>query len=151
MSMMNKFGGFLNNAKQTSMDTMKRFTNKKFLDAVVAGCALVAAADGNIDSSEKQKMVGFIQRSEALKVFKTSDVIDRFNHFAGGFEFDPMIGKQEAINAMIKIKGNQEEARMCVTVCCAIGAADGNFDKNEQQVVRDICNSLALSPTEFGL
>jgi len=151
MSMMNKFGDFLNNAKQTSMSTMKRFTNKKFLDAVVSGCALVAAADGNIDSSEKQKMVGFIQRNEALKVFKTNEVIDRFNHFAGGFEFDHMIGKQEAMNAITKIKSNQEESRMCVTVCCAIGAADGNFDKNEQQVVRDICSALGLSPSEFGL
>ncbi len=151
MGMMNKFGDFLNNAKQTSMSSMKRFTNKKFLDAVVAGCALVAAADGNIDSSEKQKMVGFIQRSEALKVFKTNEVVDRFNNFAGGFEFDHMIGKQEAMNAIAKIKGNQEEARMCVTVCCAIGAADGDFDKNEQQIVKEICNTLNISPTEFGL
>lgn len=151
MSIVDKFGGFLNNAKQTSMSTMRRFTNKNFLDAVVAGCALVAAADGNISASEKQTMVGLIQNSEALKVFKTAEVIERFNHFASGFEFDPMIGKQEALKAMLKIKGNQEEAKMCVTICCTIGSADGNFDRNEQQVVRDIYNALGLSPTEFGI
>lgn len=30
---------------------------------VVAGCVLVAAANGHIDSSEKNKITGFIQKS----------------------------------------------------------------------------------------
>lgn len=34
---------------------VKRFTNKSYLDAVVASCALVAAADGSIDSEENKK------------------------------------------------------------------------------------------------
>ena len=42
-----------------------KFKNKAFMEAVVNGCALVAAADGSIDSSEKQKMAGFIERADA--------------------------------------------------------------------------------------
>ena len=34
-----------------------KFKNREFMEACVAGCGLVAAADGNIDSSEKQKMM----------------------------------------------------------------------------------------------
>ena len=37
-----------------------KFKNRAFMEAVVNGCALVAAADGDIDASEKQKMAGFL-------------------------------------------------------------------------------------------
>ena len=45
---------------------VSKFKNREFMEAVVSGCALVAAADGNISSDEKQKMVGFIQNSNEL-------------------------------------------------------------------------------------
>jgi tellurite resistance protein TerB len=132
-------------------EMVKRFKNKEFMDAVVAGCALVAAADGSIDSSEKQKMAGFIRRSEELKVFDMNVVIKRFNEFAEGFEFDNIIGKGEALKAIGKIKKNQEAARLLIRVCCAIGAADGNFDDDEKAVVREICAELNLNPADFQL
>lgn len=38
-----------------------------------------------------------------------------------------------------------------VRVCCAIGAADGNFDEGEKTVVRKICAELSLNPKDFDL
>ena len=38
-----------------------------------------------------------------------------------------------------------------VRVCCAIGAADGNFDDDEKAVVRKICAELNLNPKDFDL
>ena len=58
---------------------VSKFKNREFMEAVVSGCALVAAADGNISSDEKQKMVGFIQNSNELKAFDVKDVIMSFN------------------------------------------------------------------------
>lgn len=132
-------------------EMVKRFKNKEFMDAIVAGCALVAAADGHIDASEKQKMAGFIRRSEELKVFDMNTVIKRFNEFAEGFEFDHIIGKGEALRAVGKIKKNEQAARLLIRVCCAIGAADGNFDDDEKAVVREICGELSLNPADFQL
>lgn len=141
----------LNETKNMLTDSVKKFMNKDFLDAVVAGCALVAAADGKIDSSEKNKMIGYIQRSEELKVFETMQVISRFNHFIDGFEFDLTIGQAEALKAIAKMKSNSEAARTLVSVCCAIGMADGDFDHNERKVVQVICRELNLNPDEFDL
>lgn len=137
--------------KTNLQESVSRFKNKDFMDAVVAGCALVAAADGTIDSSEKQKMAGFIGRSEELRVFDMNQVISRFNHFASGFEFDSVIGKGEALKAIGKLKKNAEASRLLIRVCCAIGAADGNFDEDEKQMVREMCHHLDLSSSEFQL
>ncbi|MGF1935060.1 MAG: tellurite resistance TerB family protein [Nostoc sp. ChiQUE02] len=132
-------------------DSISKFRNKEFMDAVVAGCALVATADGNIDSAEKQKMAGFISRSKELRVFDMNHVINRFNHFVSDFEFNSIIGKGEALKAIGKLKNNPEASRLVVRVCCAIGSADHNFYEYEKQVIREICHHLNLTLSEFHL
>ena len=130
---------------------VSKFKNRSFMEAVVSGCALVAAADGNISSDEKQKMAGFIQRAEELKHFKMSDVIEVFNKAAADFEFDHEIGKASALQVIAKIKGKEGQDRLLIRVVCAIGAADGDFDKDERAMVAVICNELGLNPDDFDL
>ncbi|MGC5326398.1 tellurite resistance TerB family protein [Brevibacillus sp. SYSU BS000544] len=142
---------FFNKTGSTLLDAVKKFKNKNFMEAIVAGCALVAAADGQISSEEKQKMSGYIGRSEELKVFDMNEVITSFNKFVGNFEFDHGVGKAEALKVIGKFKDNSEVARVIVSVCCAIGAADGDFDSKEKEVVRDICRTLNLNPADFQL
>ncbi|CAJ1317695.1 tellurite resistance TerB family protein [Paenibacillus sp. PK4536] len=148
---MSAFKSWLNSTKSNLNDQMKKFKNKDFLEAIVAGCALVAAADGNISADEKQKMAGYIGRNEQLKVFDMSLVIARFNHYVENFEFDAIIGKQEALKAISKFKSKPEEGRLLIGVCSAIGSADGDFDPQEQAVVREIATVLGLNASEFGL
>ncbi|SDL16088.1 tellurite resistance protein TerB [Paenibacillus sp. OK060] len=148
---MSSFRNWLNSTKQGLEDQVKRFKNKDFMDAVVAGCALVAFADGTIDASEKNKMAGYINLSQELKVFDMAVVIERFNHYVNNFEFSPEIGKQEALKAIAKFKSKPEVGRVIVGVCSAIGSADGNFDDQERRVVAEICTVLGLNPGEFSL
>jgi tellurite resistance protein TerB len=145
------FMDFVNDAKQKTVSSIGKFKNKDFLEAVVAGCAMVAAADGNIDSSEKSKMVGFINRNEALKIFDMGQVISRFTYYAEGYAFDFNVGKAECLKAISKVKKNPEEARILVSVCCAIGSADGDFDEDEKRVIREMCRELGLDPKDFQL
>lgn len=129
---------------------MGRYKNRELMEGILAGCALVAAADGGISSEEKQKMLGFVQNSDALRVYETSQVVDTFQRFVGKFEFDFSLGKAEAMKTLAKVK-KTDEARLLVRVCCAIGASDGHFDEKEKQVVREICRELHLAPADFDL
>lgn len=128
-----------------------KFKNRAFMEAVVNGCALVAAADGEIDASEKQKMAGFIERAEELKHFEMRQVIEVFQKAAGDFEFDHGIGKASALKVIGKIKGIDDQSRLLVRVVCAIGAADGDFDAEEKAMVAEIARELGLDPAEFDL
>ena len=125
--------------------------NKSFLEGVVAGCVVVAYADGSASAEEKQKMMGFMRTSEALSVFEPSQVIGLFEKFAQNYEFDAAIGEATALQSIAKLKGKEAEARLMVRVCCAVGASDGDFDDNEKAAVRRICNELGLNPKEFDL
>ena len=138
-------------ARDKLASEVTKFKNKDFMDAVVAGCALVAAADGDISAEEKKKMAGFIQNSRELKVFDFKDVIQSFQDTCAQFEFDPEIGRAEALKTVGKIKKKEDAARLLVRVCCAIGGADGDFDEKERQVCRTLCHELGLNPADFDL
>lgn len=144
------FSDWLKSQVGTLKTEMKKFKNKEFMEAITASCALVAAADGTIDSSEKQKMAGFVQRSEELKVFNMSDVIKSFNKFADELEFDVGIGKDACMKAISKVT-DSDASKLLVRVACAIGAADGDFDADEKNVVRGICKEVGQLPSTFSL
>ena len=130
---------------------VSKFKNKSFLEAVVSGCALVAHADGVVKPEEKQKMMGFLRNSEVLSVFDVQEIIAIFDKYSKQFEFDHQIGQARALQVVGKLKGKDAEARLMVRVCCAIGAADGNFDAQEKAVVSKICAELGLNPKDFDL
>lgn len=138
-------------AREKLTTEVGKFKNKEFMEAIVSGCALVAAADGEISSSEKLKMSGFIKNSKELKVFDMDKVIEAFSSACSKFEFDEQIGRAEALAVVGKIRGKPEQARLLVRVCIAIGASDGNFDDNEKAVCKLLCAELGLPPTDFDL
>lgn len=140
-----------NEARTRLTAEVSKFKNRTFMEATVAACAMVAAADGTISAQEKQKMAGFIRNSDELKVFEMPEVIAFFEKVTGNFDFDADIGKAEALKVIGRLRGNEEQARVMVRVACAIGASDGDFDDGEKAVVRDICKELGLNPADFDL
>jgi tellurite resistance protein TerB len=148
------FSDFLSELKSKASELKTqalKFKNKDFLEAAMAGSALIAMADGQISSEEKQKMIKFIENHDALSIFTTSDVIKAFQDFVGQIEFDKDIGEAKAYLAIGKMKNNEEAGRLLVRMIIAIASSDGNFDSHEQIVAGKITKELALNPTEFGL
>lgn len=128
-----------------------RYKNREFMEAVTAGCALVALADGTISASEKQKMIQFMESSDELRIFPLEDVIAFFHRTVAKFDFDFEIGRLDALKTISKIKHDVTQSRVMVRVCCVIGGSDGNFDDDEKRMVSGICKTLGLNPTEFSL
>jgi tellurite resistance protein TerB len=148
------FDNFLSQLK-TKANELKtealKFKNKDFLNAAMAGSALVAMADGSISSEEKQKMIKFIESNDALSIFSTSDVIKAFQDFVGQLEFDKDIGEAKAYQAIGKMKSNTEASRLLIRMIIAIASSDGLFDNDEKKVVIKIAKELGIDPAEFEL
>jgi tellurite resistance protein TerB len=144
-------GDWLKEQKTKAEAGIKQFANKDFMEAIAAGCALIASADGDISSEEKQKMVGYINLNDSLKVFNLNDVLTRFNHYADMFAFDYNVGKAEAMKSITKMKNKTGAGKTLIALCCSIGAADGNFDKEEVALVKEMCTNLGVNPADFKL
>ncbi|MEY3807780.1 MAG: hypothetical protein RI893_756 [Pseudomonadota bacterium] len=139
-----------NKASELKTEALK-FKNKDFLNAAMAGSALIAMADGSVSSEEKQKMIKFIESHDALSIFTTSDVIKAFQDFVGQLEFDKDIGEAKAYEALGKMKSNAQASRLLVRMIIGIASADGNFDDAEKKVAIRIATELGLAPAEFEL
>ncbi|MEU7243843.1 tellurite resistance TerB family protein [Streptomyces sparsogenes] len=122
-----------------------------FRDASMAMCALVAAADGSVDPSERQRVAQLIATNEVLQNFPADDLQRRFNDNLDKITADFDFGKVSLLQEVAKAKKKPAEARAVIQIGIVIGGADGHFDKTEQAVVREACFALELPPAEFDL
>ncbi|GAP45432.1 tellurium resistance protein [Streptomyces azureus] len=122
-----------------------------FRDASMAMCALVAAADGTVDPSERQRVAQLIATNEVLQNFDADDLRRRFEENLNKLTTDFDFGKVSVMQEIAKAKKKPAEARAVIQIGIVIGGADGDFDKDEQAVVREACYTLGLPPHEFDL
>lgn len=141
----------VNSMNQNLSTKISQFKNNDFANATMAMCALVAAADGDIDSSERQKTASFIMSNETLKIFDPSELREKFKFFCDKLTEDFDFGKIECIQTITKIKKKEGEARAVIQIGIIIGGADGDFDPDEKKVVKEACNSLGIDPGNFDL
>ncbi|MFB7269173.1 tellurite resistance TerB family protein [Streptomyces sp. NPDC056244] len=122
-----------------------------FRDASMAMCALVAAADGSVDPAERQRVATLISTNEVLRNFPAEDLQRRFDAALDKLTADFAFGKVGVLQEVAKAKKKPAEARAVIQIGIVIGGADGDFDKQEQAVVREACYALDLPPHEFDL
>ncbi|MGD6747844.1 tellurite resistance TerB family protein [Streptomyces sp. BH106] len=122
-----------------------------FRDASMAMCALVAAADGTIDASERRRVAQLIMSNEVLQNFDATDLQKRFEANLDKLTADFDFGKVSVLQEVAKAKKKEAEARAVIQIGIVIGGADGDFDQAERGVVREACQMLGLAPTEFDL
>ena len=128
-----------------------QFKNKDFSNATMAMCALIAAADGTIDPSERSKVAVLITSNDVLSIFPASELRERFDHYCDKLNSDYDFGKVEAIQALGKLKKKEDQARAVVQIGIIIGGADGSFDANERAAVKAACQALGVPPADFDL
>lgn len=148
------FQDFLASVKNSTnelKDKALKFKNKDIMSAAVATSALVSAADGSIDSDEKQKMMAFIEHYDPLQVYNKVDVVTKFKEYCDLLDLDKDIFDASCMDAITKIKGNEQAIRFVIRMGIAIGGSDGTFDDAEKAVIRNICLSTGVSPQEFQL
>ena len=137
---------------QTQLNAKKNdLKSGAFRDASMAMCALVAAADGTIDPSERQRVAQLIATNEVLQNFDAMDLQRRFEDNLNKLTADFDFGKVSVLQEIAKAKKKPAEARAVIQIGIVIGGADGDFDKTEQAIVREACFTLDLPPHEFDL
>ncbi|AVK47528.1 tellurium resistance protein TerD [Clostridium sp. MF28] len=134
-----------NNAK----NLVSRYLDNDFVEALVAGSALVAMADGVIEYSERESLINYFKTSEEMKHVEINMVLSKFEYYTQKLQRDFMIGKAELLRIISKMRAKTDASRFIVRLCCAIGFADGEFSGVEKQIVSEICRELSLNISEF--
>ena len=151
MGFMDKLKDLANQGMTATQEGYARFNNATFADASMAACALIAAADGKIDTQERSRTAAFITSSDKLKAFDVGALRSKYDAYCDKVTRDFDFGKIELIQVVGKAAKKPEEARAVVQLAVVIANADGDFDEKEQLIMREIIYALKLDPAQFGL
>ena len=130
---------------------LKRSETEDLFKAVVAGCAIVAYADGRFSSAEKQEMLALIKRTSEVNAFDTDDALAEFERISDLYYFDYVDGEAHAMRHLVRLRGRTEAAHIVAKACALIGAADGTFDVDEKAALRRICRLMGLDPAALDV
>ncbi|QIB48897.1 tellurite resistance TerB family protein [Streptomyces aureoverticillatus] len=137
---------------KTQLTSLKtELKSGSYRDASMAMCALVAAADGTVDPAERQHVESLILQNDVLQNFPPEQLRQRFNKHVDQLSFNFQQGKAGVMQEIAKAAKKPTEARAVVQTGFVVAGADGYVAPAEEQVLREACAALGVSPQEFGL
>lgn len=125
--------------------------NRDFLEAVCAAVALVAAADGDIEESERRKAISIITNHSQLGRLYKQNEIEQTSERMFKLAKDAS-GRQQLARELDDIKGRPNGPAMAddvYLVALDIANADGEIEPEEKAVLAKIAARLGVDPSRF--
>lgn len=144
------FGNMLKKKAAEGKAELKKIENRDLMEAIVGGCLLVAAADGSISDDEMLALDAQIQANESLSHFG-SEIGKVMNRFEAQLKSGFRIGKMKILREIGDIKSNQEDAEEVFINILTIAESDGEIDKGELDVLKEVGNKLGVRLADFGI
>lgn len=124
-----------------------RFTNRAFLEGVLAAAALIVLADGKIDDCEIDGTIRFLDSHPALAGWSSDEKATLFRDYATKAA-DPF-AKIQLAGKISAQKSNPDAATTLIELALALAKADGDFAAAEKAVVVRICGYLNLDSAHY--
>lgn len=144
------FGAFKRALGAGAKEVQKDYSgNRNFLEAVIAASTLVAAADGDLEDAERNKIQKIVTNHATLgKFYKQQDieaVLDRMFKLAKDAS-----GKQQLARELDDVKSSDEAMRDDVyLVALDIAHADGELEPQEADVLNKIAKRIGVDVSKF--
>lgn len=129
---------------------LKRVENRDLMQAVVGGCLLVAAADGEIEKSESDKIEQLLRSNKNLEHFggEITTTVARFTEqLQAGFR----VGRMNIMREIRDIKNNASDAEEVFVNMITVAEADGEIEPEELKVLAEVGRELGLRVQDFGI
>lgn len=134
------FGNLL--GKKANAAVQKFSGNMDFLEALCAGCALTAAAEGSIDDAEMDKTIQVIQANNAVSAgFNAQQIEQAFVKMAK--QTGTRMGKSQLKDEIRQAVARDESMGEAIVLTCLDVADTGGISKEEIEVMKMIaglCN-----------
>lgn len=138
------FGKKVNQAKAE----VKKFENRDLLEAIVGGCLLVAAADGDIEDSEVKKIDSLLRTNKNLEHFG-SEITELVNRFSERLQSGYRVARAEILREIEDIKSDQQQKEDVLLNMLTIAEADGEIEPAEQKELETVAQRLGLRISDY--
>ncbi len=121
-----------------------------FMEAIVAACALVSSADGEIATAERRRFLTLARSEPRLATFSFEELVEEFASHAATFRMDTELGHELAAEKLEPFRDRTREAYIILETCRQIVPADGQCHPAELRMLDRIRELLGLGPDEGG-
>ena len=142
------FGKFLGKKAGAVKAEVKKLENRDLLEAVVGGCLLVAAADGDIEDSEVKKIDSLLRTNKNLEHFG-SEITELVNRFSERLQSGYRVARAEILREIEDIKGDQQHKEDVLLNMLTIAEADGEIEPAEQKELDTVAQRLGLRISDY--
>lgn len=129
----------------------KKVANQNALEAIIAACMLIAAADGSVERSEIEKLEKLLASNDNLTAFKPAEFRKIVQRYQTMLEADFLVGRQKMMKEIADISDNSELCEEVFLNALAISKADGEVEPDEAKVLASIARSLGIDAKEYGI
>ena len=139
------FGKRVNKVKQE----VKKMENRDLLEAVVGGCLLVAAADGDIEDSEVKKIDSLLRTNKNLAHFG-SEITELVGRFSERLQSGYRVARAEILREIEDIKGDASQKEDVLLNMLTIAEADGEIEEKEHKELETVAQRLGLRLADYA-
>lgn len=144
-----KFADFRAQALGELANELEIEVSEDLVEALAAATALVAFADGVASPDEREELLSVFEEEDRLTDIDLDDLFDAFDDYAERFAEDRKAAETEALTAVGVFDDSPELGRLVVRAALAIASTDGALKPEEEQAVRQLCDTLGLEPGEL--
>ena len=138
------FGKKVNKVKQE----VKKMENRDLLEALVGGCLLVSAADGEIEDSEVKAIDSLLRTNKNLEHFG-SEITELVGRFSERLKSGYRVARAEILREIEDIKGDQQQKEDVLLNMLTIAEADGEIEEKEQKELETVAQRLGLRIQDY--
>ena len=129
---------------------VKKLENRDLMQAIVGGCLLVAAADGEISKNEAAKIDIQIRANKNLEHFG-AEITSVVNQFTEQLQAGFRLGRMNIMREIKDIASNPLDAEEVYVNMLTVAEGDGNISEAEMKVLIEIGQLLGLRLKDFGI
>ena len=119
-----------------------------FMKAVVAGCSIIAFADGSLDDSERTRILALFRTNPALMIFSKSIAEAELDRYKNAFEESPVDARRRAYVTISSLRLSKSQAQLILDACQQVLEADGVAQPVELTELEGIRTVLQTSLSE---
>lgn len=142
--------GFFSRKAGNAKAAVKKLENRDLMQAIIGGCLLVAAADGEISKNESAQVDLQLRANKNLEHFG-SEITTTVNLFTEQLQAGFRLGKMNIMREIADIKSNPQDAEEVFVNMLTVAEGDGDISDAEMKVLADVGNALGLRLKDFGI
>ncbi|MBP2312010.1 TerB family tellurite resistance protein [Azospirillum soli] len=124
--------------------------NEDEAQAVAAGCALLATVEDADPGTVRERLRALLSAAN-LPPDTLDEAARAFDGHTRHIQDDPTAGEADAMGLLRQVKGDVNAAKRTMETCRDAADGNGGLSPAQAAMARKLCESLNLSPTQFGL